>query len=530
MSGQSFSLPISPPHRRRSHALLRWKQTKLLILGLCLSGSAVSAQDGAPLSAIDWLSESVERSRVLEAPVTGTATTPTVTVTPLDRPSKDPVGLLPPDVTGLPRTIWARSDEATLVMLVRAERVEALPAIQDFLRVLMLAEADPPFDAGPDGALFLARVDKLLDLGALEPAQSLIEQAAPDTVALFRRWFDVALLTGTEDSVCDVMRDNPSVAPTYPARIFCLARNGDWTAAALTLNTNRVLGDISEEEEQLLSRFLDPELFEGEPPLEPPARVSPLMFRMHEAIGEPLITANLPLAFSHADLRPTTAWKSQLEAAERLARFGAISENTLQKFYTARTPAASGGVWDRAEAIQRFDVALRAGDPVGVARTLPPAWDAMQEARTEVQFAKLYAAYLQTLPLTGAAAEIAFHVGLLSPDYESVAIAAQESNLKYDPFLIALARGIPQEVRVTTQTELAIQAAFNGGIPSAALQALISEGKLGEALLRAIAQFNEGYLGDIRLAGDALSLMRSVGLEDVSRRAALQLLILDRTP
>lgn len=488
----------------------------------------LTAQDSAPLSAIDWLSQSVEPSRVLEQPVTGTATSPSVTVTSLDNPSKDPIGLLPSDVTGLPRTIWSRSDEVTLVELVRAERVETLPAIQEFLSVLMLAEADPPLDASADGALFLARVDKLLDLGALEPAQSLIEQADPDTVPLFRRWFDVALLTGTEDSVCDVMRDTPSVAPTYPARIFCLARNGDWAAAALTLNTHRVLGDITEQEELLLARFLDPELFEGEPPLTAPNRVSPLMFRMHEAIGEPLITGNLPLAFSHADLRPTTAWKSQVEAAERLARHGAVSENVLQKFYTARTPAASGGVWDRVEAVQRFDVAITARDPAGVARTLPAAWAAMEEARTEVQFAKIYGPALQNLPLRGEAATIAFLSGLLSPDYEAVAIAAQTSGLGFDPFLIAIARGVPQEVRVTTRQEIAIQSAFNGAPIPPALQDLIAGGKLGEALLRAVAQFNDGYIGDMRSVTGALALMRSVGLEDVARRAALQLMILDR--
>ncbi len=103
-----------------------------------------------------------------------------------------------------------------------------------------------------EGALFLARVDKLLDLGALEPAQALIEQADPDTAPLFRRWFDVALLTGTEDYACDAMRSTPSIAPTFSARIFCLARTGDWPAAALSLNTHRVLGDINPQEEALV--------------------------------------------------------------------------------------------------------------------------------------------------------------------------------------------------------------------------------------------------------------------------------------
>ncbi len=498
---------------------------------MCFGAAVALAQtdtSNEPLSAIEWLSRSVEPVPQPEVPAVESAQPPGVTVTPLAQPSKDLIGLLPGDVTGLPADLWAESDENDLVDLVRAERVDTLPALQDFLKVLMLAEAAAPRGAGPDGALFLARVDKLLELGTLEPAKSLIEQAAPDTPALFRRWFDVALLTGTEDDACDVMRDIPSIAPTYPARIFCLARNGDWSAAALTLNTHRILGDITAQEEALLARFLDPELFEGEPRLTPPARISPLTFRMHEAIGEPLITANLPLAFSHADLRFTTAWKSQLEAAERLARHGAVSENVLLKHYTARTPAASGGIWDRAEAIQRFDVAMTARDPRGVSQTLPAAWDAMQSAHTELPFAKLYGADLQYLPLSGEAADLAFRIGLLSRDYEGVAIEAAQTQAGHDPFLIGVARGRPDARDARSARERAIFGAFSEARPPQTLQRLLDQGKLGEALLRAIALFDAGADGDLRSVTDALAVLRAVGLEDVARRAALQLLILDR--
>lgn len=498
-------------------------------MAFCLTATSLSAQgDGQnePLSAIEWLSRSVEPTPLYEPPAVGDATSPDVQVTPLDRPSKDPIGLLSSDVTGLPATLWAASDEVVLVDLVRAERIDTVPALQDFLKVLMLAEADPPRGADGEGALFLARVDKLLDMGALEPAQALIEQADPDTAPLFRRWFDVALLTGTEDYACDAMRSTPAIAPTFSARIFCLARTGDWPAAALSLNTHRVLGDINPQEEALLSRFLDPELYEGEPPLTPPARISPLTFRMHAAIGEPLITATLPLAFSHADLQPTTAWKAQLEAAERLARLGAISENVLLKQYTARTPAASGGIWDRAAAIQRFDAAMAANDPARVARTLPEAWAAMQQARVEVQFAKLYGAALQDVPLSGEAAVIAFEVGLLSPDYESVANAATGAG--FDPFLIGIAQGLPQEVRATSPQARAIRNGFDNAPLPAALESQVDAGQLGEALLRAVALFAEGAEGDLRSVTDALLLFRAVGLEDVARRAALQLMLLDR--
>ena len=73
------------------------------------------------MSAIDWLSRSVEPTPLFEAPAVGNANSPDVTVTPLDRPSKDPIGLLRSDVTGLPRDIWSASEEAVLVDLVRAD-------------------------------------------------------------------------------------------------------------------------------------------------------------------------------------------------------------------------------------------------------------------------------------------------------------------------------------------------------------------------------------------------------------------------
>lgn len=461
-----------------------------------------------------------------EPPVAQGARVPPITVTALARPSKDPVGLLPTRVTGLPRTIWTASDEQTLLNLLQAEQRDSLPAVRDFLKVLMLAEADPPKDAGTGNALYLARVDTLLDLGAIEPAKALIEQAGPDTAPLFRRWFDVSLLTGTEDAACAVMGHTPSIAPSYGARVFCLARNGDWNTAALTLNTHRVLGDITPAEEALLARFLDPHLFEGDPSLPRPARVTPLNFRMHEAIGEALVTTNLSLGFAHADLRTTTAWKAQLDAAERLARHGAISENLFQRIYTARTPAASGGVWDRVAAVQRFDHAATARDAQAMSQSLPAAWAAMQDARTEVPFAKLYAPAVQGIDLTGDARELGLILGLLSPDYETFAINAAGRN--HDPFLIALARGVPQETRVTSPRERAIQQAFDDALPPQRLQRLIREGKLGEALLRGITLFHQGQAGDLRALTDALALFRTVGLEDVARRAALQMILLDR--
>ena len=425
-------------------------------------------------------------------------------------------------MTGLPATLWAPSTTDTLIPLLGAVRADTLPAAQDLVMTLLLAEAIPPLDDRADGAFFLARIDKLLDIGALDPAMALLEQGDSQQPALFRRWFDVALLAGNEDAACDVMRETPSVAPTFPARIFCTARSGDWSTAALTLNTRRVLGDISDEEEALLSRFLDPDLFENEPPLPAPSRLSPLVFRLREAIGEAMPTQRLPNAFAHADLRNTTGWKSQLDASERLARMNAISENVLFGHYLAHTPAASGGVWDRVDAIQRLDVAIKSRDPEAVSTLLPPAWAAMQEAELEVPFSRYFGPNLSDLALAGTAAKQVLDIGLLSPQAETVAQLAADQT-----FVMRVAQGAPEGA--ATDVERAIQAGFGDTAPPSDLEALARNGALGAALLKSIATFNAGAAGDLNALTGALAFWRFVGLEDVARKAALQILILKRS-
>jgi len=322
------------------------------------------------------------------------------------------------------------------------------------------------------------------------------------------------------------MKARAALAPTFPARIFCLARSGDWNAAALSLRTGVALGQITPDEDILLARFLDAEA-EPETPPPVPARITPLAWRMFEAIGEPLPTANLPLAFAHADLSDRAGWKAQVEAAERLARVGAIAPNQLLGLYTERDPAASGGVWDRVAAFQDFDAALSAGDPARVAVALPDVWRVMEEAELEVPFAALYGERLGGMMLTGDAAGVAFRVGLLSPAYEKLAGARVATDVA-EVFLQGLARGSVEGLVAPDSLGRAIAPAFVLAEPSAAALTLLDEDRLGEAILMAIDQVSQGVQGELRGVTDGLALLRHVGLEDVARRTALQLMLLER--
>jgi hypothetical protein len=502
-----------------------WIKTGMLFLATALP---LGAQQ--PLSAIDWLSKSVQEKQpeaVLTPQRVEPQTPSEITVTTLDEISKDTVGLLPTAVSGLPRDFWGASSTYTIADLISQQRTDSLPELLTLLYRILLAEVDAPEADAARPVLLLARIDKLLDLGALEQAQALIERAGPTEADIFRRWFDVSLLTGHEDFACAAMSASPGFAPTMQARVFCLARNGDWNAAALTLATGTVLGLISESEADLLERFLDPSLFENEPDIPAPNPLTPLVFTMREAIAMPRPSGTLPLAFANIDLKRSAAWRTQLEAAERLSRTQALDPHRLINLYTQKRPAATGGVWNRVEAVQAFDVALLAGDLAKIENALPAAYRAMEQISLEVTFAEYFEPRLSPLQLSGVASQICFKIALLSSDYESSPKNIEPGNQK-NQFLLGLAKGDVAGLTPPGALGQAIAAAFLAPPPPSELLDLLTEHKIGEAVLRAmILMKNEAFAdpGDITAA---LSTFRAVGLEQEARRVALQMLLLER--
>ena len=153
----------------------------------------------------------------------------------------------------------------------------------------------------------------------------------------------------------------------------------------------------------------------------------------------------------------------------------------------------------------------------------------MGEARIEVAFADLFSERIAHIPLTGDTAELAWHIRLLSPTYASTALSIPKDSRR-NRFLSALAQGKPNSVAATTGLEQAIGDGFstNSQLPED-MQVLLDSGQLGEAILRSMQMFEQGATGNLSDLSDALVTFRAVGLEDTARRAALQLMLLERT-
>jgi len=531
------------PNDRRADAGI-FRAAGAVVLS-CATVFGAAAQAEGPMSAIDWLSQSIERnagqaegmiSRTglhpgfgADAPPgpapSGGVVTGTISVSSIDAPTPDAAGLIPADRAGLPRDFWADGPAELWAARLAELDPETLPALQALMKSLLVVEFDAPVEARSRGGLFLMRIDKLVEFGALEPALAMIDMVGTDSPDLFRRWFDISLLLGAEDKACEALRRRPDLSPSYAARVFCLARGGEWTMAALTLRTAQALDFITAEDDALLSRFLDPELQEYGPALAPIARPSPLTWRILEALGEPVPTFALPVSFAQADLRSTTGWKAQLDAAERLARMGVLPPNQLLGLYTERRAAASGGVWDRVRSISALETALAAGDPADIELRLADTWTRMTQVDLAVPFAAIYAERLAGHALEGTGAGIAFQVGLLGPDPAAAAATHRPTN-SFESFLSDLARGTPGHANAPGTMGGAIADAF--AAPLATDPEAVHRATHAGAVLDAIGATVIGVEGDPHMLAEGLIGLRRAGLEQTARRTALQLLLSDQ--
>ena len=486
------------------------------IAGLCAGPATAS-----PASAIPWLTEGLKNASPVVAPMEAASD---IREGPVGRPVRDGAGVLTAQMSGLPRDLWRGMTVADARAAIEAVQVPDLAALQSLFVRLLLAETDPPAGAS-DGSLFLiARIDQLLRMGALSQAEALIEAGQPDTAELFRRWFDVEILTGHAERACEALRASPMLAPSTQIRIYCLARMGDWDAAGIALQAAERIGDLEPDDADLLALFVDPALMEGmdAPPASEPIKA--LEFVIREAAGLPVSRSDLPLAFHQMDLRRHVPIRFRIEAAERLVLAGAVEPQVLFTLYRAEVPAASGGVWDRAAAVQALDAARGDVSALGAMdKVMSPI--GLRTAAAIAMARDL--AGLDPAQLGEADRHLALNYLLLG------GMTPGEGWVRADdpaPLRAAAAlRGVKVPSPRAEDPPFAMLAAFEAGnlldlLPPGA-RVLAQNNETGAAILQALSLLAPDEAGDAGDVTAALALLRLAGQDAAARAAAIEMLL-----
>lgn len=503
---------------------------KLNVFFTCLLVLPVPVANAEPLSAVDWLSDSLQQPQAVapaHEPLDG-ITTEAIETTVLSDVIKDTVGLLPAQVSGIPTDFWGDSTVEKLARLIRYAPHGQTPEITSLWRRIILAELNAPVASNSDNMLLLARIDNLLLAGDLNPAESLLKAADPNDPQLFRRWFDVSILTQRSDEACTRMIATPRFAPTMPARIFCLARTGDWGAAAISLSAARILGDVSKDEALLLGMFLDPEAFPEVSDIPSPKVMTPLTFVMREALGLPRPSQTLPLAFLHLDLQNKAGWKQRIIAAERLVREQALPVTSLLDIYLEGKASASGGVWQRVSAVQDLKNALDHDNQAVLSAALINADKTLAQENLRPVLAQWFGALLPNFSYEPTAQKIAFDLAALAqvdPEkLKKIVPTAQASQ-----YVLALLDAKTDVVPVG-DLQLSISNGLHGETDKTVLHQLVDNKQAGQAVLSALTLLQEIHNSDVGDIETALSVLAYAGFKDEALQIAVQILILgDKT-
>ena len=487
-----------------------------------LLASPMAAQ--TPLSAIDWLSKANSKSQrsILEIKNVDVETTNDIQVSTLNSNEYQAIGLLPIYVTGIPTTIWRNSSFDDLEYSFKTMPTFSYSPIQELVYSLLLAEARPPLNEPSRYAFLEVRLDKLLNYGAVDPAIALVERASPVPERMIPQLFDISLLSSNNFPICEPVFQNTENRELQAELIYCYARKGDWLTAHLILQTEKVLGDLTDREISLLSRYLEVDFNVNLTALlPPPESITPLEYRLYEAIGEPIPAEYLPIQFSQSDLSGENGWRAQVIAAERLSLTGAIPENQILGIYTNHSPGASGGMWDRIKVINDLDVAL--DDKENLEESFQDAWKVFKQTNQLTVFAKLFGLRVFEENLSPKSKKIAANLLLLTNNFKITEGYWDPSDIRF-----GLTAGDFSNVKVSDETEKIILQIFTEPSMPFLVEQKLNQGKLGEVILNALLQFELGIEGNLKDFSESFSTLNLIGLETTARRAALTHLVLGK--
>lgn len=476
----------------------------LCIVACFALASPAHTQNEVPLSAIDWLSlpglaplteELIEPSL---RPSDETMTN--ITVTELALTETKSYGLIPAKISGIPKDFWTDLDPNMLGQLLGSLSTAGLPTTNELLLRALLAETDG------NEAVLTARVQALLDRGAVHAAISLLEQSGINTPATFSLLGQSALLIGNTKRMCQSFISKPHLSKDEALKIYCLAREGDWELAVLTYFTLDALETFNPTISALIKVDLDPELI-GELSLGPivSKRVSELEFRLRESAGQRPPTQGLPLRFAYTDLSETTGWKQQLEAAEKLAIMSSLPANKLLEYYSKGSPSATGGIWERVRTVQALDETF--SDPIlDPTQDLEKFWDATENTHLAPVFARAWSDKLSSYQVSETGDHTLFKMQILSGGSHVYFLKAMERLHRQNPKILS-----------KTYTNLLKQFEDKNISPIPFRSS---------SVLRAIRLVEDAMEGNEPALYEAIMLIRCMGLTPMAEQLALDFMIL----
>jgi len=434
----------------------------ILIINLTLAFPVSSAP---PTTAIEWLQDRKPLPKKIPRPARLYKTIPDNIIIPITTTTLKPnnfnsIGIIPSEITGINPRIWSSITEDAISFQLNSLPYLHFSTARTFLKRVLITETNAPLDSLTSikkGKLYLfSKLDKLIEIGALDEAETLISLVPKLDKDVFNRWSKVSLLTGRLTKMCKTLVRKPELSSDLSLRIICFARLGDWQAAALILATASTLGKISNNREQLLIRYLDPNLFIDNQTNSQNSNFDEIDFYIKTTSQQYNGIRNNKPKYSYRELNSNSSLDGKIIAAEILTISKSINGSVLFDIYRNSIVDKSEEHWTRIETIQDLDSALNTVNKLKVSTALKHAISEMHSYNLLVPFAKEYAAKLSYFDAHANQTE-------LNDEYATIFVLANDlpdnwTKYKAKNEFINLALDVLKQRILTPQTiEMAIQ-------------------------------------------------------------------------
>lgn len=325
----------------------------------------------------------------------------TVEETFLDDTNVNGLGLVAIEKTNFPDNLWSNSSERVLTKKINEVPDLSLATTNKIFKRLLLVESPPPLNAiGIENmgySFLLSRIDKLINLGAIEEAEEILNYIKKPSIELMKRKIHVALINGRLNKTCDLADKYPNFEGMLQFRIICLVRKNDWQAAALVFTAGSSLQRFSEIEKELLLNFLDPEFNYDYSYKFGIEDLSPVVFYLLH--GKKAIKASnrLPYKYAYAFSRPGIAQSVRIRSMEQLASKYVINSNTLFGFYRSYATLQQKDLLGTEKALIELNKALNSQSEYFKLNALIKATKEFHQKNLIVQFCYAYRDRLKIL-------------------------------------------------------------------------------------------------------------------------------------
>ena len=338
----------------------------LRFLAIVLIASWLSPVFGQnPNTAIEWLKEEKDtktgplKDIAPEKNILSSA----IEKTPLQPINLNSIGIIPTKISGIDPDLWVKMNENDI-----SYRLSSLPnlkfqAAQTYLKRILISETQPPVSAPESknsGKIYLlAKLDKLIGMGALDEAETMVLQVPQIDPNLFKRWIRISFLTGRIRKLCETLMRNSGLTQNLSVRIICLKNLNDWDAAALTLSTASNLEMFDLNREKFLIHYLDPKLVETSELSTNSVQLNEIDYFIINSSSQISSVQTSELRYLYMVLKNSSEPKNKIQAAEELAIKKSINASSLFDIYRNTSIDGSIKFWRRIIATKNLDLTLQ---------------------------------------------------------------------------------------------------------------------------------------------------------------------------